>query len=122
MFFSDLPTEQERADILSIHLRKFRRKADQYDVGRVVSQAVDFSGAELAQVVVDSLYRAFQQDREPTTDDLMESVRRTTPLSKTMPERIQSLREWAKGRAVAANQADVQPTDLPARRVLIGRV
>lgn len=122
LFFSDLPTEQERADILSIHLRKFKRKADLYDVNRVVNQAVDFSGAELAQVVVDSLYRAFQQDREPTTEDLLESVNRTTPLSKTMPERIQSLREWARGRAVPANQQrDLTKEELPARRVVFGR-
>lgn len=122
LFFSDLPTEQERHDILRIHLNKFGRKPDRFDVVKVANQALDFSGAEMAQIVVDSLYRAFQQGREPTTDDLLESVRRTTPLSKTMPERIQALRAWAKGRAVAANQsADQQEQDLPSRRVIQAR-
>jgi hypothetical protein len=118
LFFSDLPTQQEREDILRIHIKKFGREPDQFDVGAIAGQALDFSGAELAQVVVDALYWAFQRDREPNTQDLVDAVRRTNPLSKTMPERIESVREWAKGRAVPANLRSETVSVQPARQFL----
>lgn len=121
LFFSDLPTQQEREDILRIHIKKFGRLPEQFDVGKIANMAVDFSGAELAQVVVDALYWAFQRDREPNTQDLLDAVQRTHPLSKTMPERIESVREWAKGRAVPANQRSEVATQQPVRQ-FIGRV
>lgn len=119
LFFSDLPSPEERAAILAIHIRRFGRDPEGFDIQQLAQTAVDFSGAELAQVVVDSLYRAFQQNREPQLEDMLQAINSTTPLAKTMPERIQALREWAKGRAVPANKQAQQETEQrPFRRVL----
>lgn len=80
----------------------------------MISEAADnFSGAELEQVVVDSLYRAFQQGREPETEDMIAAVRATTPLFDTMSEKIVRLREWARSRAVPANRQPEEPLDTP---------
>lgn len=122
LFFSDLPTPQEREDILRIHIKKFGRLPEQFDVDKIASAAVDFSGAELAQVVVDALYWAFQRDREPNTQDLLDAVQRTYPLAKTMPERIETVREWAKGRAVPANQRALAASGTQPVRQFTGRV
>lgn len=112
LFFSDLPTLSERAEILRIHIKGRKRDPDKYGVEEIAQEAANFSGAELAQVVVDSLYMAFQEGREPTTMDMIRAIGKTTPLFNTMQEKITRLREWAKTRAVAANEAHVDPSGL----------
>ena len=70
---------------------------------RLAESAEGFSGAELEQVVVSSLYTAFSSGSDVTTEILLNEVRQTVPLSKTMEEKIASLRQWASERAVNAN-------------------
>ena len=108
IFFSDLPTLAERIDILDIHIRRAKRVPDSYNRQLIAAAADNFSGAEIEQVVVDSLYRAFQQGREPTTEDMCASISATTPLFDTMQEKIVALREWARTRAVPANKRPVE--------------
>jgi hypothetical protein len=45
------------------------------------------------------------ETRLVTTDDLIDEVQRTCPLSVTMAEAVQDLRDWAVGRAVLADSA-----------------
>ena len=55
----------------------------------------------------DALFRAFaDQRREITADDIAGAARTVTPLSRTAAEKIQALRDWAKGRARFANAPD----------------
>jgi hypothetical protein len=61
-----------------------------------------FSGAEIEQAVVSALYTAFSRQEDLTTAALLEEIELTKPLSVTMAERIDSLRDWAKDRAVFA--------------------
>ena len=49
--------------------------------------------------VVASLYDAFDRDKEPTDLDIARVLTEFVPLSKTMAEQINTLRNWATGRA-----------------------
>ena len=49
-----------------------------------------------------ALYTAFSRQEDLTTESLLEEIELTKPLSVTMAERIQALRDWAKDRAVLA--------------------
>jgi len=117
IFFSDLPTEGEREAILRIHLGRFKRESENYDIGLLAGATDGFSGAELEQVVIDGLYRGFYNGRELANEDLQASVVNTIPLSKTMSEQIKELRAWALARArPAGNLSDGEEKDSSPRR------
>lgn len=99
IFFVDLPDGAERETVLAIHLRQRDRDPDEFDLAGVASAAGGFSGAELEELVVAGLYRAFSDRRPLETADLLRAVKETVPLSATMRERVAALRQWAKGRA-----------------------
>lgn len=114
IFFSDLPTREEREDILKIHINRFNRSCNDYDV-RSVSLVTDgFSGAELEQVVIDSLFSGFSENREPTIEDMLSAASVTVPLSVTMSNQLRDLRDWAKSRARKAGK-DPVPASQPLR-------
>jgi hypothetical protein len=57
------------------------------------------TGSEIESVFTDSLFLAFDLDREPTDLDVAQILTKFVPLSKLMAEQITGLRNWAKGRA-----------------------
>ena len=102
IFFVDLPGSDARKRIWQIHLKRRKRDPAKFDVGRLVSLTEGFSGAEIEQAVVSALYTSFSRQEDLTTESLVEEIGLTKPLSVTMAERIQTLRDWAKDRAVFA--------------------
>jgi hypothetical protein len=65
----------------------------------VIEATVDYSGAELEQAVIASLYDAFDTGNDLTTDGLLNTLRDIVPLAITMREQIEQMREWARTRA-----------------------
>jgi len=105
LFFVDLPDPEARRDILALHLRRRGRDPEQLDVPAIAEQCADFSGAELEQVVVGALHRAFALSREVETVDLRRVAQDLVPLFKTYEEQIKALREWSRGRARVAGRS-----------------
>ncbi len=70
IFFVDLPSALERAEIFAIHLRKRKRDPALFDLVTLAHETAGYSGAEIEQAVVSALYDAFDQEREVTTDDI----------------------------------------------------
>lgn len=103
IFFIDLPRQEERDIILRIHLKKRKRDPEQYNLPMLVAKTDGFSGAELEQLIIASLYRAFAEDRELSDNDIVAEIAETVPLSVTYKEHIDSLRKWAATRARAAS-------------------
>jgi len=65
-----------------------------------LARATDgLTGSEIESVFADSLYLAFDSDREPADLDVARILSEFVPLSKLMAEQITELRNWAKGRA-----------------------
>jgi len=105
LFFVDLPDLEARQEILGLHLRRRGREAEQLDVAAIAGLCGDYSGAELEQVVVGALHRAYALGRELETGDLRRVAQDVVPLFKTYEEQIKALREWARGRARVAGRA-----------------
>ncbi len=99
LFFVDLPSEEERVEILTIHLRKHGRDPLHYPIAQLAAQAARLSGAELEQVVAAALNTAFSERRELSENDLANAIQETVPLYETYEERIKELRDWARTRA-----------------------
>ncbi len=105
LFFVDLPDPEARREILSLHLRRRGRDGANVEVAAIAELCVDFSGAELEQVVVGALHRAYSLGRDVETGDLRRVAQDVVPLFRTYEEQIKSLREWARGRARVAGRA-----------------
>ena len=103
IFFVDLPNAQERREILAIHLARRHRDPMLFDLDHLAQEMQGFSGAEIEQIVISALYDAFEADREIVSQDLVNNIRRTIPLSQTMKERITALRNWARTHARSAS-------------------
>ena len=69
----------------------------------LAEQTEGFSGSEIEEVVVSALYTAFSNEGALDTEALAFEITATKPLSVTMAEKIQKMRDWAKERAVRAN-------------------
>jgi AAA+ superfamily predicted ATPase len=104
IFFVDLPTPTERAEILQVHLAKRGRNPEHYEIGVLADAAEDFSGAELEEAINSALYEAFHAGLEVSSAHIQEAVGATVPLARTMDEQIRRLRHWAEGRARRASQ------------------
>ncbi len=121
IFFVDLPTPQERANILAIHLAKHHRDPRDFDLGSHVRATDGFSGAELEQVVISALYEAFAQGESVELNDrhLATSISKTFPLSTTMASKIALLRQDAgKKWRIASSK---EPAEVPVEQVEIAR-
>ncbi|HML75256.1 MAG TPA: AAA family ATPase [Anaerohalosphaeraceae bacterium] len=105
IFFVDLPTSQERKEIFNVHLSKRHFKTSEFDLEKLAAAAGGYSGAEIEQVVISAMFDVFYEKQNLSTQMLYDSIIETVPLSKTMGEDIERLREWAKGRARQANSA-----------------
>ena len=103
IFFVDLPTPEQRAEILTIHLHKRGLEARGGDLGPLVTASDSFSGAEIEQAVVAALYAALATAQQATAAHVLAEIRRTRPLAVLMREHIGHLRSWATGRTVPAD-------------------
>jgi len=99
IFFVDLPRARERAEIFQIHLRKVRRDPARFDLHELVRMSHGFSGAEIEQAIISALHDSFFDNRELETRDISNALGQTVPLSRTMCEKIDELRQWALHRA-----------------------
>lgn len=101
LFFVDLPNASEREAVLRAALKSYGRAWNDASGLKAVSEATEgFTGAELAALVPDALFAAFNDGgREPSAADLTSAAQSVVPLAKTAAEKITKLRDWAKGRA-----------------------
>lgn len=103
IFFVNLPSRDERREIFRIHLAKRRRNPNDFDIELLAQKTEGFSGAEIEACVIAGMFEAFSQERELTTADILDAVQTTIPLSVTMEEEINAIRDWARGRARPAS-------------------
>ena len=103
LFFVDLPGQQERKQVLTIHLTKRKRNPADFDLEKIAIAAAGHSGAEIDAAVQTALYAAFAEGHELSTKHLLDALAHTVPLSTTRAEEIEELRCWARTRAVPAS-------------------
>lgn len=100
IFFVDLPDRDTRASIARIHLERRGQDTSRFDLDSIAAATEGFSGAEIEQAVVASLYAAHAERQELGTGHLLDEIGDTRPLSVVMREHIDGLRNWADGRTV----------------------
>jgi hypothetical protein len=98
IFFVDLPSRDERMNVFTIHLRLRKQDPALFDLQRLASATDGFSGAEIEQAVISSMYRALQRRIPPSTETILEAVGSTVPLSVSRREDLARIRAVAEGR------------------------
>lgn len=95
IFYVGLPKREERQKIFEIHIRK-RRKDDFSDIqmDKLLDKTKGCSGADIEGIVRESIEAAFA-DGKPrlTTDDLLNAIENTHPLSEIMKEAIEKMQK-----------------------------
>lgn len=105
LFFIDLPTTEERVEIWRVQIARHNRKPKGYELPKLANATEGWTGAEIEALFNEGLYEAFEHDTEPTTASLLVLSKETVPLSKTMAQSVNALRDWSKGRARQASAA-----------------
>ena len=100
IFFVDLPSPQNRREILVIHLRKRNLDPRQFDLESLTASTQGFSGSEIEQAIVSAMYTAHAQGRQVSQEDLQREINQTRPLSVVMAEKVEETRAWAASRTV----------------------
>lgn len=100
IFFIDLPEDEERREIFEIHLKKKRQDVSNFDLEKITQETKGFSGSEIQTLVGESLFRAAHLDEDLKTEHLLEEIKITNPLSKTMSDKLDKIRNWAKEKGV----------------------
>jgi SpoVK/Ycf46/Vps4 family AAA+-type ATPase len=104
IFFVDLPNPNEREEIFKIHIERVGREPSAFDIKKLLIAAKNFSGAEIKEAIISGMYEGFSEDREFTTEDIINNIEATIPLARTMPDTIAELRDWAGVRARRASR------------------
>jgi len=102
VFFVDLPNEEERKEILEIHLRRQQLDAAKLDLILLASATRGWNGAEIEQAVASARITAYARGTEPSQSDILRAFGKLIPLSRTMEEQLKSIRSWARTRALPA--------------------
>lgn len=96
IFFVGLPDREERRAIFDVHLSRLRpHNLKNFDLDRLAYETPDFSGAEIEQALVEAMHIGFSQNRDFTTDDILEAASQIVPLARTASEQIKFLQDWA---------------------------
>ena len=110
IWYFSLPTEDERQEILAVHFKKRNQNVPELIVKEMAKETQGYTGAELEQIVKSSIKKAYVRKAknidlvfEITKKDLMDSKKEVIPISKSSKEKIMALEQWAKGRALYAN-------------------
>jgi hypothetical protein len=102
MFFVDLPSASERAEIARVHLNRYADKPNgQCDVVAKISEG--WTGAEIEQCIK---VAARATSRAITDESLQAAAATIRPISRVRGDEIKALREWAKDRLRIANTVD----------------
>lgn len=102
VFFIDLPESKVREEIFRIHMSKRGINDSGFNFERLADLSDGFTGAEIEQALVSSLYAVSDGSGALTQDELEQALSQTKPLSVLRAEQVLALRQWARERAVLA--------------------
>lgn len=111
IFSTSLPTDQERKDVLAIHLAKRGRDIEDFseeDVERIVASCNKYVPAEIESAVKDALVNSFSADEELGAQHVIDAFAVMVPLSKAFAAQIDRMNEWAKNNATPVSVTEEQ--------------
>lgn len=96
---TDLPSRKERAEILSIHIKKKKRNPKNFDVDQLALECDEFVGAEIEGCIEDALFMAFSAGKELNDGFIRKAISETVPQATRDREAVTMIRNWCSDRA-----------------------
>ncbi len=94
-WFFDLPSADERIEILKIHLRKNGQDTDNYNFVQLTEAARDMVGREIEQSIEAALIKSFHAKMPYLDQDILVNVLKRKPrIVKTMTDEVKELTDW----------------------------
>jgi SpoVK/Ycf46/Vps4 family AAA+-type ATPase len=94
LFFVDFPNGNERKSIFELHIKKRGKWATSIDTIKLIKDTDGYSGADIEAVVKNTVEKAFLGERKHiTTDELQEEIKEVKPISVTLKEKIDKLKD-----------------------------
>ena len=123
IFFVDLPNEEERKKIFTIHLEKKNQNPKSFPLELLSKKTEGFNGAEIEECIKEAMFSAYVDNpEEPVLKAcfLMDAIDKTIPLSITMKDQISTLRKLASTRAKNAS-VEISPDVRKEMPILLTR-
>ncbi|SFV61099.1 Cell division protein FtsH [hydrothermal vent metagenome] len=93
IFFVDLPNDEERKNIIELHLKKRKKWNKNIDTIKLLKETMGYSGADIEAVIKDVIEKAFINEwKEIRTENILDELADTKPMSVSLKEKIESLK------------------------------
>lgn len=105
VFSVTIPNEDERREIIKIHLRKRKQEPDQIaDLDAAVMSSQGYVSAELEAAVKDAVIEAYIADQAVTGQLIADQLAHMVPLSVAFKTQFDAMEEWARNNARPASR------------------
>lgn len=105
MFFVDLPTEEERSEIIKLYMAKYLNvKVSDEFINQLVGLSKGFAGSDIESSIREIAYQVVANNIQLTPNIFIDTFSKTVSLSKTNPEKIEKIRVWGKEHAISATK------------------
>ena len=113
VFGVDTPNNQERLEILKVHLRKRNIDPDSVEHLQDIVRATDqYVGAELEAICSEARLLAYSEGENVTIGHMETALSGIRPLSRRMREQFEAMQGWCRENATPASAAPEEPTTL----------
>lgn len=94
-FFFDLPSEEERVEILKIHLRKRGQNPEDFQLAELAEHAVNMVGREIEQAIGAALIDSFDANCDSLSPEILAKELTGKPrIFKTMVDELKEVLDW----------------------------
>jgi len=94
-YFFDLPSEDERVEILKIHLRKRGQDPSKFGLAILAEHAVNMVGREIEQAIGAALVNSFEAGTDGLDEGLLAEELKSKPrIYKTMVDELKEVLDW----------------------------
>lgn len=94
-FFFDLPSEDDRIDILKIHIKKAQQDPEHFNLAALSEKAKQMVGREIEQAIGAAMIESFAQEKETLDETILgEELSRKPRIIKTMVDEVREVVEW----------------------------
>lgn len=105
IFFVDLPSPNERKDIIKLYLNKYLNiNINDELMNKLVELSNGFSGSDIESTIREIAYEVVAKEQGLTQELIINKFANSLSVSKTNPEKIESIRKWGQEHATPASK------------------
>jgi SpoVK/Ycf46/Vps4 family AAA+-type ATPase len=103
IFFVGTPNITERADVFRVQFIRQKLNPSNYDMAKLVEASGKFTGAEIGYSISMAKLAAANQDRQPTTEDILKEISQVIPEAKKNKAKMEHITQRASELAQPAS-------------------